>query len=417
MIGSKGRSHASTRVVPSAGWLWLAGAAALGFAALGAASRAGIEFVAPTHLQTVIGPSEVRLRVETPEGVEVERIEVSVDGRPLVTLTAPPWSTKWDAGLGDEGHRLEAVAHLSDGTEVRSKIRTSPLRVTEFEEVALVNLYAVARDARGDYVTDLTRNEFRITENGRPQEIERFTPERKPLRVAIVLDASLTMEGRKLALAREAALRFLDVLEPNEQGMVVAFSDEVRVAQDLTGDRAALEAAIESVQARGGTALYDAIWRTSERLRAFDGRRVLVLLSDGRDEAGSGLEPGSLHTLTESLNRALHDEVIIFAIGIGKHLDEQVDFYRRRTLKAILEEMAKQTGGRALFPGGPGGLKKAFQEIAEDLRHMYAIAYVSDDKRLDGSWREIHLSTTRPGVTVYTRRGYYAPDREVSTGD
>ena len=382
---------------------------ALGLAVTPAEEPPAIEFVTPIHLQTVLGPAEIVLDVRVPPGLRADRVEIFVDDAPLVTLHDPPWRTTWDAGETGAGHSLEAILHLSNGTSVGAAVRTSRLRVTHFEEVALVNLYAVVRDAAGGYVTDLERDDFEVTENGRPQKIERFTSERKPLSVAIVLDNSLTMEGKKLERAQEAALKFLDVLEDGDEGMVVMFSDEVVVAQTLTPDRKRLETAIATAKAKGGTALYDAVWKTSRRMEPLEGRRVLVLLSDGRDEASSGLEPGSLHTLNEALDRALRDEVIIFSIGIGKNLGSQPDFYGRRTLKSILDEMAKKTGGRALFASGPSKLKKAFEEVADDLRHMYSLAYVSDDTRHDGTWREIRLDTSDKRLVVYTRRGYFAP--------
>jgi VWFA-related protein len=373
-----------------------------------ASGEASVDFVSPMHLQTVIGETPVELRVELPPGVEVEQLILLADGDTVAILESAPWETTWNAGDSGRSHRLQAVLLLSDGTEARASIRTSPLRITYYEDVALVNLYATVRDARGNYVSDLTRGNFRITEDGRPEEIDRFSTERKPLRVGIVLDTSLTMEGSKLNSAKKAALGFLEVLERDDEGMVVTFSDEVRVDQDLTHDRDAMASSISSVSAKGGTALYDAVWRTSKKLREFDGRRVMVLLSDGRDEAANGLEPGSLHTLEEALDRALRDEVMIFAIGFGRNLGAQMDFYGRRSLKSILEEMAAQTGGRALFPARAGRLKAAFEQVADDLRNHYSLAYVSDDPDRDGEWREIRLSTDRPDLTVYTRSGYYA---------
>jgi Ca-activated chloride channel family protein len=283
------------------------------------------------------------------------------------------------------------------------------------EDVDLVNLYVIVRDGSGRYVTDLTREEFLLTEDGSPQSINRFTTERRPLAIGIVLDTSLTMEGSKLAAARDSALGFLSALEPGDRGMIVSFSDRVNILRELTPDRDRLAEAIRSVEAKGGTALYDAIWKTVDRLGQLEGRRVLVLLSDGRDEAANGLEPGSLHTLEEALDKALHAEVMIFAIGFGKHLDRQLDFYERQTLAEILTRFGETTGGRVLFPKRAGALRKAFEEVALDLRHMYSIAYKSTNKERDGSWREIRLSTERPKLDVVTRHGYFAPDENLET--
>jgi Ca-activated chloride channel family protein len=288
-------------------------------------------------------------------------------------------------------------------------VRTAALRIDQYEQVSLVNLYAIVRDAKGAYVGGLTRDDFRVTENGRPQTISRFSDEWKPLRIAIVLDTSLSMQGDKLDAAREAARSFLEVLRPEDQGLVVLFHDSVDVVQPLTSARSELEAAIGKARAKGGTALYDAIWRTADLLDSIEGRRVIVLLSDGRDEAASGLEPGSLHTQEEALDRALRAETMIFSIGFGRNPATEWDFFRRRSLESILRELSEATGGRSLFSSRAGKLRKAFEQVADDLRHQYSLAYTSDDPRRDGSWRGIQVTSARPDLRVVSRQGYFAP--------
>ena len=170
----------------------------------------------------------------------------------------------------------------------------------------------------------------------------------------------------------------------------------------------------------GGTALYDAIWRTSTLLDEFDGRRVMVLLSDGKDESSSGLEPGSLHTLEEALEQALRSEVMIFPIGLGTGLDKQ--FVRRwnnlsmpssidvsTSLADVLNHLAQSTGGRAIMSSDPGRLRKAFAEIAADLHHQYSIAYSPTDAERNGKWRSIEVQIGDGSHEVVTRKGYYAP--------
>ena len=367
-----------------------------------------IDFVAPRHLSTAIGDSFIELRITPPSGVSVLRVEISVDGRPLPVLNGPPWTTGWDAGDGTRGRRVEAVAYLSDGTRASAVVRTSPLRINQVEEVGLVNLYPVARSSTGNYVSDLVQEDFRIFEDGVLQQISRFTTERMPLRIGIVLDTSLTMEGRKLENAKKAALEFLDILESGDEGMVVAFNDEVRILQEITAEQRSMAQAIGGVESRGGTALYDAVWRTARKLEEFDGRRVMVLLSDGRDEAANGFEPGSLHTLEEALTQALRSEVMLFAIGLGRNLDQDLDFTRRFTLEAILTRLAAETGGRALFTPGAGRLRKAFGDVADDLRNQYSIAYRSTNEVHDGNWRRVRVEAPGRDFEITCRKGYFA---------
>lgn len=400
-------------------------AAALVLAGMAAAQEpsSGVQFVTPRRFATIVGPAVAQLKVDPPGQATVSAVALSVDGSLLGVKSEPPWTFPWDAGDGSKGHRLEAIATFSDGTTARAQVETSRITINSEEEVALVNVYAIARDVAGRYVTDLAGGDFRILENGRPQVIDRCSAERRPLRIAIVLDTSLSMEGEKLRSAVASAVEFLGVVQPGDEGLVVGFSDDVRILQDLTSNKTELEAAIRSVRAYGGTALYDAIFKASERLAEFDGRRVLVVLSDGRDEAANGLEPGSLHTLEEAQERALRNEVMVFAIGLGRSLArdakalrenptaraDEMDFYGRKPLVAILQSFAETTGGTSVFSPGAGQLRKSFEQVADDLRHQYSLAYRSDDKRHDGSWRAIQVLVGKPGVTVTNRKGYFAP--------
>jgi len=389
-----------------------------------AAGETMLEFKTPRHLSTAVGESTLELSVYVPDGAEVDRIELFHNDEPLITLTAPPWQANWDAGDAIRGQRLKAVLYLTDGRQAEAFVTTSPLRINQFEEVGLVNLYALVRDGKGAYVSDLTRDDFSIHENGTPQAIKRFSTERKPLRVGIVLDTSLSMsagKGTKLKNARSAALEFLDALQPGDEGMVVTFNDHVTVAQDLTKDKKLLAEAIVNADSKGGTALYDAIWRASRKLEDFDGRRVMVVLSDGRDESYEGLQPGSLHTLEEALDQALRSEVMVFTIGLGRRLDHEYvirwdyDLYGQpnvdtsTSLGEILRRIADATGGRALISSSAGHLRRAFKNVAEDLRNQYLIAYVSSDEHKDGGWREIGIATKVGGYEVIARKGYYAP--------
>jgi Ca-activated chloride channel family protein len=381
-----------------------------------------VRFVQPKHLQTILGPTTFEAEVDLPAGLEVRQLLFAVDGVAVAALESPPWKIDWDAGDSGIGYRLEVIARLSDGTEISQVIATTVLRINQRADVDLVSLYPVVRDRSGHYVTDLTKDDFLVKERGTQQTVSRFTTARLPLRVGIVLDTSLSMaKGNRLEDAQQAALGFLDSLEPDDEGMVVTFNERVRVAQDFTADRTPLGAAILATNAHGGTALYDAVWRTSRMLRDLDARRVIVLLSDGRDEATSGFEPGSLHTLEEALDQALRSEVMVFAIGLGKNLDTEctqnwsmVPSSQKKgcphgSLQDVLARLADSTGGRLMLSQSSRRLRKAFDDIASDLRNQYSLAYTSSNSVKDGTWRPIEISVKdRPGALVISRDGYFA---------
>jgi Ca-activated chloride channel family protein len=405
--------------------LWVGALVAVCTVQVGAEENDGrsVEFVQPKHLQTILGPTTLEAHVVVPAGLTVRQLLFTVDGVAVLALDSPPWKAQWDAGDSGTGYRLEVIARLSDGTEVSQVIATTELRINQRAEVDLVSVYPVVRDKSGRYVTDLAKKDFSVTERGVPQTVSRLTTERRPLRVGIVLDTSLSMgKGDRLESAQQAALGFLGSLQPGDEGMVVTFNERVRVTQDFTSDRELLGQAITSTTAHGGTALYDAVWRTSRMLRDLDARRVIVFLSDGRDEASSGFEPGSLHTLEEALDQALRNEVMVFAIGLGKNLDQECTANwslaptsgskkgcPHGSLQDVLAKLSDSTGGRLMLSQSARRLRSAFDDIASDLRNQYSLAYTSTDSNKDGAWRSIELSIkSRPDVRVISRDGYFA---------
>jgi VWFA-related protein len=150
-----------------------------------------------------------------------------------------------------------------------------------------------------------------------------------------------------------------------------------------------------------------------------------VLLSDGRDEAADGFGPGSLHTLEEAATQAIRSEVMIFVVGLGRHLDRELarEWTRLQgpaagsaapTLQQVLERIGTRTGGRLLLSPGPGQLRRAFNDVADDLRNQYSIAYEPPERNRDGRFRRVEVRVPgRSDVEVLCREGYYdeAPER------
>ena len=224
----------------------------------------------------------------------------------------------------------------------------------------------------------------------------------------------------RLEKSKLAALQFLEILSEEDEGTVISFSDTVEVIQSLSSDKSLLASAIRRISLAQGTALYDSIWRTSDLLEDFNGRRVMVLLSDGQDQAYNGMEQGSLHTLDEALERALRAEVMIFPIGLGQRLEHtyllEWDYpgaksrtNKSKSLAGLLRQLAHATGGRAVMSKNSGQLRKAFSEIAQDLRHQYSMAYSSTNPKRNGKWRTIRVETPGRKFEIVTRKGYYAP--------
>src|SRR5258706_675514 len=190
-----------------------------------AAEGAGpVPFVTPRQFARAVGAATATLQIAPPAGATVVSVILLVDGARLGITSSPPWMFSWAAGDGTTGHKLDAIAKFSDGTEARATVSTSRLAVNEIEEVALVNVYAIAHGPKGAYVNDLQQKDFHVFENGRPQALDRFSAERRPLRIAIVLDTSLSMEGDKLRSAIASSAGVLNGLRPRRERRFHGFS-------------------------------------------------------------------------------------------------------------------------------------------------------------------------------------------------
>ena len=366
------------------------------------------KFASPHAGEILAGSTVIEVLVGAP--APGTTVAFFVDDAPAGTASAPPFRVTFDFGESLASRRLRAV--VTDPTG-RSQVLTLTTRAMgkadAYSGVDLVNLYITVRDGSGKFLRGLDQQSFSVLENGRPQTISHFSNERQRLVVGVVLDASLSMQGERIQQARESARVFLDRLEPTDRAMGLCFNQDARLVKEETSDHASVAAALAACQPVGGTALYDALYRAADRLAPIDGRKVIVLLSDGRDESAGGLEPGSLHTFEEALDRALRSEVIVYAVGVGEKLDKEMDFYGRRTVASILEELSTKTGGRVTFVRRISQLRDAFEEIDEELRWQYGLGYSSSNLRRDGTWRELRVGVDKPGARATTRAGYFAP--------
>ncbi|OLD64781.1 MAG: hypothetical protein AUI47_04330 [Acidobacteria bacterium 13_1_40CM_2_68_5] len=376
----------------------------------GPAGPVAVRFLDPAPPGLILGPTRITVDATTSPDARIVRVEISADGALLSAFERPPFTVTWDAGSGFVRVTLRAVATDSLGRQGEATLVAHPLHVGQYEEVRLVNVYATVRDRKGNPVLDLTRDDFMLLEDGSPQTLTHFTSAKVPITIALLVDASNSMNlGGKIQLARKAAEEFVGSMDPDDRLMTLSFNDDLQGSLEPIADRGPVKKAIEAIEARGGTALYDALYRTADRLAGLEGRRVIVLLSDGRDQALTDNEPGSLHLYEEALERAHRSEVAVYAIGLGPHLDTEMDLRHERSLKEILDVLARSTGGRSYYPERPGQLSGVYRQIAADLKAQYALGYSPSNRARDGRWRSIILRTKNPGLEVQARSGYYAP--------
>jgi len=297
-------------------------------------------------------------------------------------------------------------------------------------ETNLTSIFFTAADKNKRFISNLKADDIRVLEDGQPQEVFTFQQNLDlPLSIAILIDTSAS-EERTLPDEKAAARTFLeDVLRPSkDEGAVVSFTGETTLEQGFTGNIERLRRAIERVEfvppsgyvgggvvvngtppisgtnqsLAGSTAIWDAIWATSEELlseSAEHTRRAIILLTDG-DDTSSRLK------LHDAVARAQKSDALVYAIGIGDRYSFGVD-------EGSLRKVAEQTGGRAYFPRNERELREAFVQVQRDLREQYLVAYSPSNKARDGSYRRIEIQVVNPelrkeSLKLNYRSGYFS---------
>ena len=252
------------------------------------------------------------------------------------------------------------------------------------------------RDANRGFV-DVTPDDLVVTEDGTEQKIEGFEEALTPVNVIMALDNSGSMK-KSAEGVKSAAKSFVTALPDKDSLGVVHFADTATLVQDLSKNRKNALEAVNDYNADGGTALYDALMVSLERLKHTEGRRVVVVLTDGVDENNPGTAPGSVHTL-DDVRAALKDTgATVFTIGLGSKVDHHV-----------LDELAAISGGESYYPENVVTLEANYHRVLENIRRRYIISYTSTNFTRDGAWRKVDIRCLKPGIIVQSQGGYFAP--------
>ncbi len=298
---------------------------------------------------------------------------------------------------------LPAQDSTSNSRQSNQQVPASPEVIKV--PVNLVNILMTVTDKKNRLVLDLTRDDFRVLEDSKPQSIRYFSRETDlPLRIGILIDTSNSIRDR-LRFEQEAAIDFLNsTLRPGKDlAFVVGFDVTPQMVQDYTDNMEKLSDAIRGLQAGGVTSLYDAIYYAArEKMLFFPPpepylRRVMIIVSDGQDNQ-------SEHTREEALAMAQRAEVTIFTISTNR------TGIKGRGDK-VLRHLAEETGGRSFFPFEASELAADFQEISQELRSQYSLAYVSTNATHDGTFRAITIKPLEKGLHVRAKSGYFAPSQ------
>jgi Ca-activated chloride channel homolog len=355
--------------------------------------RFDVRFVAPRRGTKAEASVRAVLQVTVPEGEVLERVELFRGEEPIATLYDPPFVLPVLLPPGGAPVFLRAVAHLAGGTTAEDLVTVNPPPYLAEVDVELVELYTTVVDRRGRPVEGLTAADFKISEDGADQTIERFEWARDvPVHAALLLDTSSSM-AEELPAALQAAQTFFDkVLTPRDRAAVVTFADRPELVARFTADPSLLAESIGGVRAEGETALHDAVVFGLHYLSGIRGKRALILLTDGADSR-------SRYRFAAALDFARRTGVAVYTIGLNI-LSSQAE--ARRTLQRLADE----TGGRAFFIERTTALPNVYETIEGELRCQYLLAYSSTATGKD-KFRAVKVEVSRPGLEAKTLAGYY----------
>jgi Ca-activated chloride channel homolog len=272
-------------------------------------------------------------------------------------------------------------------------------------EIDLVNFGVTVTDRKGNYITDLTRADFEIIEEGQNQTLRVFARgdeiEAAPeMHVGLLFDTSGSM-GMDIQLSRSAAVKFLNTLSDAVDMTLVDFDTEVRIARYGQQDFPRLVERIRSRKPDGWTALYDALGVYLDGASEDEGRTILVVYTDGGDTR-STIGFGDLMTLIRA------SDVTVYAVGFLNNQSSAVRVEQR----ARLHQIAEATGGQAFFPTTMKDVESAYDKIVAQIRAQYSLGYTSANTKQDGEWRKVEIKVKRPDVRIQSRKGYFAPFKQ-----
>lgn len=264
-----------------------------------------------------------------------------------------------------------------------------------------VPLNVTVTDKNDHLVTNLTESAFQVLENGVPQPIKVFKHEDVPVSMALVIDNSGSMRSKRAGV-EASTLTLVKDSNPDDESFVVNFNDEPYLDQDFTSDISVLQKGLARIDAKGGTAMRDALRVSIDHLhdKAKHDKKVIVVVTDGNDNA-------STVTLESLTKLAQQDGTVIYAIGLLGEEDKSEAGKAKKAIKSLVDA----TGGQVFYPKDVTEVEPIAHEVAHDIRNQYSIWYAPVNDKLDNTFRQIKVNVKAPGNPVArTRSGYYATD-------
>lgn len=374
----------------------------------GGAEEIWVTILEPRDGEFAIG--ELDVVVEVVARADVSEVEFQLDGRAIGTLTMEPYRLHVDLGEKNTSHRFSVVARDVEGNQAIHAVTTQPIPIASDYEVELQQLY-VSVTRRGERVVDLTREAFSVVDDGNPQELVTFARGDIPFTAVLLIDASASMHGEKIESAIAGAASFVHGMKDLDLAQVMVFSDQLLSSTPITDAKGVLTAGLSGTEARGGTALHDHLFVALALLEQRQGRRVLVVLSDGVDTH-------SVLPIQRAFEMARRSNTLVYWIRIARATSDPESYEQRNLSSAlknseqykhqldVLFDIVNHSGGRIFRVTSPEQIGPVFINILEELREQYVLGYYPNNRRNDDQWHRVKVRVEAADVDVRAPRGY-----------
>lgn len=365
----------------------------------------------PALHMTILSPDSVHpvfgavvFSVDVLPASEVQEVLFLVDDRIIGTRDEPPFEMEVDLGEVNRTHIFEVLATDLAGRPFRIMLETPAVPVDLAIDVSLQQLYLTVTQ-HGQRVPDLQRGDFQVRDNGKPQEIVTFERGDIPFVAVLLVDASRSMEGAKLEAALAGAKTFATAMESLDQAKLLLFNDTLSMSTPFTSFPQVLSTGLGRARASGGTSLNDHLYVALKLLEERQGRRLVILLTDGVDLT-------SVLTMQQVMETARRSQSLVYWIRLGEPEPRVSRFSAWRDGKGHeqelrgLEQLVSATGGSIVTVSRISEITSAFVAILDEIRNQYVIGYYPTENLANGRWHRIKVRVESPGLRVRTREGY-----------
>jgi Ca-activated chloride channel family protein len=360
--------------------------------------------LSPKAGKPVFGTVEVTVEVLSSE--PISSIEIRLDGVLVGQLVEPPYTTSIDLGQDNASRTIEITAIDSAGARETRSVTTGVIPIDDRVDLELQQLYVTAT-RNGERVLDLTEHQFAVVDAGIRQKAVTFERGDIPLTAVLLVDSSSSMEGDALASALAGARAFIETMGPLDEAKVIVFSDRLLATTPFTEDPDVVSAVMDQVEPTGSTSINDHLYLALQELDIRQGRRVIILLSDGVDV-------DSVLDMADVEWKAGHVQSVIYWIRPSTGADPSK---KRASVWRTAEAQLRETDALATTVGTSGGrvhsieeiddAADAFRAILSELRDQYVIGYYPSRDLDDGTWHTVLVRVDEPDVDIRVRGGYY----------